>query len=661
MVDLNSIGDYPLTTNKIKVKVNLPAFFAKYCIVSYYSLDKEYKNLAYEQLADVSCLSVTGIRARWQGLSYPATRFFILIEKSKVNDVLNSLRHYDKIRFKDDDLSDYEDSLIKRIIASLAINSLGKIKNSRMIYNDASLLLCDDKNFLTPKSRNELVCLKMEVNEYMNLTAKTVSLSNPTSINQLRRHGNCVFRISNDVYGQSWTGATVKPVVIRHMKDSELKLDELYIRKKKFAKKHNIVPYWPYDPENYTHGRLFATTQVMESVNDTYKAILNIEFEDFDIIHFDQYKPEKEMLASIQEYFKGKSISFEDPFGSEESKKLIALMKSEFLNVAGNAILFPKKREPNDMLIKLVEPMEEATAMTHYTQSLYRMAHNTTALQHKIFNGNEKADRFNKTEARRILVELMVKDSLINRIMPSALGELIQDWEFIRYKINQGNIIGASLSIDKNNVICVRDFGFTPSGSPYDLESFAKKELHFDKIEKIDGARDYMAIKNRGNVFLIIDTDEIPMLDISLINDGYDQIVNGQKPLAFFKRKSEAHRYLRGYVGFNLWRTEGITGEPDASFSYIAGVNNDNIQLKKDNKMDKMPRARRIFILHKETPELIDSQIMEISNMLKFGFGRWNELMTYPFPFKFLQEYLDDATETAFCKHWSEISYHGVL
>lgn len=47
-------------------------------------------------------------------------------------------------------------------------------------------------------------------------------------------------------------------------------------------------------------------------------------------------------------------------------------------------------------------------------------------------------------------------------------------------------------------------------------------------------------------------------------------------------------------------------------------------------KMDKMPRARRIFILHKENPELIDQQILEICKMLKFGFGRWNELMTYP-------------------------------
>ena len=74
-------------------------------------------------------------------------------------------------------------------------------------------------------------------------------------------------------------------------------------------------------------------------------------------------------------------------------------------------------------------------------------------------------------------------------------------------------------------------------------------------------------------------------------------------------------------------------------------------------KMDKMPRARRIFILHREKPEFIEQHIFEICEMLKFGFGRWNEMMTYPFPFKFLQEYLDDAAETAYSIHWKDITY----
>ena len=42
-------------------------------------------------------------------------------------------------------------------------------------------------------------------------------------------------------------------------------------------------------------------------------------------------------------------------------------------------------------------------------------------------------------------------------------------------------------------------------------------------------------------------------------------------------------------------------------------------------------------------------------DMLKFGFGRWNELMTYPFPFKFLYEYLDKWCLDKTGRHWDEI------
>ena len=74
-----------------------------------------------------------------------------------------------------------------------------------------------------------------------------------------------------------------------------------------------------------------------------------------------------------------------------------------------------------------------------------------------------------------------------------------------------------------------------------------------------------------------------------------------------------------------------------------------------------MPRARRIFIFHKENEANVEKDIYEIMDMLRFGFGRWNEMMTYPFPFKFLQEYLDDASEIAFSKHWSEITAKGQI
>ena len=105
-----------------------------------------------------------------------------------------------------------------------------------------------------------------------------------------------------------------------------------------------------------------------------------------------------------------------------------------------------------------------------------------------------------------------------------------------------------------------------------------------------------------------------------------------------------------------------ITNTTDGMYHVIeAGTNSENMQITRSTKMDKMPRARRIFILHQENHDTVEAEIMEIVGMLKFGFGRWNELMTYPFPFKFLQEYLDDACETAFSKHWKDITYCGDL
>ena len=85
------------------------------------------------------------------------------------------------------------------------------------------------------------------------------------------------------------------------------------------------------------------------------------------------------------------------------------------------------------------------------------------------------------------------------------------------------------------------------------------------------------------------------------------------------------------------------------------------MQIMKNTKMDRMPRARRIFVLQNGKPSRIEKDVEEIENMLRFGFGRWNELMTYPFPFKFLQEYLDDVCEIAFSKHWKAVTTRGTL
>ena len=653
--NLEEIKALPLTTNKIVVEYDREKFFSQYAVVSYYSLDKEYKNLAYEQLADISFISVCGIRAKWNDVQYPCVRFFIMMKKEELHDVLKSLRDYEQIRSRIDDLTDYGYKLQQRIIASLAINSLGKTKSDRMMYNNGILLLCDDKNFLIPQSRKELVCLRVEVNEYMNLTAKTASFSNPKSIDELRKRQTCVFQVSKDIHGQWWSGLAVKPVVLRRMKEKKPELENFYVLRKRFPDKHNIVPYWPYNPEDYSHGRLFAIYQVIDSVNEKYRGLLSIQFVDSIVLYYDEYKPSKDMLRFITEYLKGKSIYIENPFG-ELAKDLISQMELQFQEIMQGSLMLNQKRTTTDLIIKLCEPVDEFLPQTHYTKSLYRMAHSSTALQHKIFYNSEKEDKLSVSEARRILIELLVKDCLINRQMPQQLCNLTKEWEFYRYKIHNDSVIGASLRMTDSGKMNIAEFGFSSEQLPVFFDEFVYNHFNYSEPDKIRGTRDYMALKKNGNVYLIIDTDEIPILDVRLIDEAYNDIVNEGKPLSLFKRKAESHKYLRGYIGLHLWKTEGLNGEQDGAYAYISGTNSENIQIMKSTKMDRMPRVRRIFVLYKENETSVEKEIQEIMDMLRFGFGRWNEMMTYPFPFKFLQEYLDDASEIAFSKHWSEIT-----
>ena len=319
-------------------------------------------------------------------------------------------------------------------------------------------------------------------------------------------------------------------------------------------------------------------------------------------------------------------------------------------------LVFPQKPTPDDIIIKLCEPKEEGCEVTQYSQSMVRLSNNGNALQHITYYGDEKLDLLDTPSVRRILIELIVKDSLAKRIMPKPLANMLEGWNAIRYKINQGNVHGASLKIDNQGSIDVEQYGLSQDNQGEDFEDFISQKLKYFDYDKIRGARDYMALVKDGNVYFIVDTDEIPILDVNLIDEAYSKVANNGETVAMFKRKKVAHKYLRGYIGFHLWKTDGIDGNPEGSYSYISGTNSESMKITPKTKMDKMPRARRIFILHKENPELIDQQILEICKMLKFGFGRWNELMTYPFPFKFLQEYLDDAAETAYSLHWKDIT-----
>lgn len=656
-IDFKELNKWPLTTNEIAIDIDTEAFFKQYSIIRYHSKEKE-KNLAYEQLASEPTLSVTGIRERWESDSIATTRFFILSEKGKEQDILKSLRKYDTIISCIDTLNTITEKQRKRIIASLAINTLGKAKKDKMMYNNGSLLLSDDKNFLIKETRSEKVCLRIEINEYMNLTAKTVTFSNPKDFKSLKKHAAGAFQVGKFIDGYLWSGQSVKPVIIQDLNEKTTKLEDYYIQKKRFRDNHNIVKYWPYKKENYTHGKLFAIWQIVELVNKRFESIIKINFKDHDIWHYDEYKTEKETLSLITNELNKRKIYIDDPFKTNSSKTYIKTIADQLQEIMGNQLVITKKEEQDSMVIRLCEPKEESDE--NYIQSMSRFLYTDKAIQHIIFNSNQEDQKLSKTEARRILLELLIKDNIKKTTIPQTLSKHMQGWQFLRYKIAKDDmVIGAKMKViegEEKEQLNIDTIGFRGS-EPIDFETFAREELSLKQNEasSIKGTRDYLALKKGGNIYLIIDTDEIPILDAKLIDEGYG--IEGENT-GLFKRKGNEHKYLRGYINLHVWKTEGINNNP--TFTYIAGVNKDTENFATGN-MDKMPRARKIIVIHAEQKEKIEEHIKEYCNMLKFGFGRWNQIMTYPLASKYLLEYLDDQTEQTYSKHWSEITKKSEL
>lgn len=656
------ILNLPVTTNRINIEWNRYDFFNKYSIVSYRMTNGK-KNLSYEQLANVASLSVTGIWAKYEENLPSYTKFFVLTKKGEENNVLLALREHDDIASSCDSLQKYSDDVQKRIVASLAINSLGKKRTGKMMYNNGSLLVCDDQNFGVSKSRKELVCLKVEVNAYMNISAQTMSFTNPKDDKELRRHSNCVFLQSKEMDGTMWLGRSIKPIVIKGEGSIPYKLDELYISGKRFKLSHNIVPYWSWRKDRYNHGKLFVIWQIIESVNNNFNGLVNIDFTDYDVLDYEEFHPEKGILSLLKEYFQGKKILIEDPFNDCSSKKQAKSLMEAILR-SNKQIEFSSKGSVCDMVIRLCNPKEIDKPFGQYSQSLDRMSRSTKALQHVIHTGDEETDKIIDAKAIRILIELLVKDSNIKREMPSRLSAKIRDWHFFRWKINKNNVFGSSMKVSKDNLMTFKDYGFD-MGLGEDYYSFIKQEIGYSNPQKIMGKHDYMVMCKGDNTYLILNTEEIPILDAKLIDDAYGKIISGNdeiySTIAMFKRKKEGtnHKFLRGYMGFHLWKSDGINGEE--AYSYIVGKNSENIDTKNNPKIDKVPHARRIFILKKGNPDTVKSEINEIKQMLMEGFGRWDELMTYPFPFKFLQEHLDNQCEMTFSKHWSDITFYKNL
>ena len=667
-ISKDEILKLPVTTNKLVVSWDKEAFFDKYAIVSYKMDSRDYgrKNLSYEQLSDTPSLSVVGIKAKYEQFGNGRTtytRFFVLVKKGEEKNVLDSLRQQSDVACKQDDLHVYDESLQKRIVVSLAINALGKKGKGGMMYNNGMLLVCDEKNFGISKSRKELVCLKLEVNKYMNLAAKTTTFSHPKDFKQLKSYWNCVFKIGQEMDGELWLGDYLKPIVLKKLNEGDYDLDKLYIKKKRFSSTHNIVPYWPWNKEKYNHSRLFVICQVVENVNKLFDGMLSVDFTDNQVVDYFESHPKEDMLNLLAEYFQGKTIMVEDPFNTEDSKEQIAQLKASMKDAIGDVLKFAKKSSKVEFVIGLCGQIGDDT---YYPQYLQRMSGCTVATQHMIHHGGGKDDKVSKAMATRILIELLVKDSLVKGKVPLGLALKVKDWKSWHFKLQyikelkEATVFGASLKMAENGTMEIKDYGFeSKMGEFYD--TFTSTIMGYPVLGKLRGYYNYYIMEKAGNAYLIFDTDEIPILDAKQIDDTYGKIIAGTDPdcdtICMFKRKREGtdHKYLRGLMGFHLWKSEGIEGEESEGYSYISGYNAGNFKTGAGFKIDKVPRVRRVFVLKKDSPERVCEDIQELKNMLAVGFGQWDELMTYPFPFKFLQEYLDNQTEMTFSKHWREM------
>ncbi len=646
----------PIVTNRLRFTCDREAFFAKYSIISYCSNAIDKKCLAYERLGKIdNVISVTGIDAEWDKKCTSYRRFFILTERDKRYGVLKSLSANDNIACCLDNLEKYGEPLANRIISSLAINSLGGKSDKRM-YNGGCLFICDTGNFgISPK--NGLVCLKIEVNRYMILTAKTATFNNPINEKEALNPKYCLFHKSNIIDGENWCGKTLKPIVITPKNIKDYKLEDLYISKKYNQNHKNIVPYWPFDEKKYSNGKLFALTQIVNDVNKSFASLLKIDFEEYPHFYYDAHHTGKEMLSLLEEELKGRNIFIEDPFKEKGSKEMIGDLKKSLQTIMKGNLVFSRKQSPNDIVIKLCKPKDDSTDST-YERSLQRAYKEDVILQHIVYTGNATDDKITDAEARRILIEILIKKGNVERVILPTIAAKLVGWTFYRYKVVGKDFVhGASLTVDKSGIMNITTIGLSQYEYGEDFHTFCQENLLFNDPEKINSHKDYVAIRKRDNVYLIIDTDEIPILDAHLIAEKYDSDIvpyNKQKragiqnpsdgvSVSSFKNKTNFnnHRYLRDYVGLHVWKTDGLFSEEGRAYSYFSGFNSDNLKIVNSGKIDKMPRARRIFVLHEGDPAAVESEIRDMMSMLEFGAGRWDELDTYPFPFKYLKEHLD--------------------
>ena len=105
--------------------------------------------------------------------------------------------------------------------------------------------------------------------------------------------------------GELWLGEYLKPVILKKLNEGDYRLDQVYIKKKRFSSSHNTVPYWPWNKDTYNHSRLFVICQVIENVNKLFDGMLTVDFSDHQVLDYFESHPKE----NVERILSGKDHS----------------------------------------------------------------------------------------------------------------------------------------------------------------------------------------------------------------------------------------------------------------------------------------------------------------------------------------------------------------
>lgn len=701
------IAKLGILTNSVSIKVNEKKFFQKYRIISYYTNNAD-KNLSYEKLGKQRYISVAGIWNFWDSNQFGYVKFFILVNKEDTLPIIEELN--EEFYAEVDDLQYYPDNIRECVLGNLMINALNQRKENgcTMMYNSGNLYVHDEENFGNFPGGIEKVCLRIELNRYLQLVASVTTFApcrNKEDFTNYKKN-KAIFKRHRYVDGDNWSGETFEAVSrFDQLKDGDFEWNELLIKRSISSDSHNTAPFISFRQEHEEHSRVMVLAQIVDSTNEKFKGIGKITFKSYKISKFDQYTRrnyKKDAESLIRDYFSDKPILLENTIKPTENSILfVESIKDVVCKITqkDSSILEEGIKPSENMVLRIIEVNDEqrkrhakqnrrkkrkgddefeqaitqtaceekaASNIDNYIKGLERSKYQS--LQHITYDNQVG---ITNNEVHRILLELLVKDSIATRTMPSIYRKMLQGWEVIGYRVNKKDrvVYGTSMTTTLDGQITFTDYGCSNNRwTGLGFNTFVNNKLHFPQPNLIFGSQWYKVMIKENNVYLIVSTDEFPMLNTDELSRYYSRFHTD--PETGKLRKSEDFRYtlvknlfrvenvdrlLCGLIGFRYWNAEPLTPCGQKGISYLVGLNHD-LNKKNIKEFSKTAKVKKIFVLSSQNPQKVPTHLKQIFSMLKHPFGRSGEMATYPLPFKFVDEYLDNVTLERHGIHWKEFN-----